>query len=318
MKSINVRKSMIALLLPLVCIGMVSCHGNKTTEASCSNDSDSVLTVTAIDMTDAPFEVRQYKYGKSTKYAEVGIDITVPAGTDGVSAAVRSVLFAEVDKNFGKDMGGERCIARYNGDMADVKKWITYYGSSSISHLSALCRDDIASNSAGEEDVKEENSITVNADIHSYALDLTITKDKYETSSFVVFNVVNYSDYGGAHPNSLAYGLVFNKKTGRQIKDLFVSGADSKMQSIIRKGLVRYFKTNGENVNANTLNEFLMLEGRTIPLPVCSPVPSDKGLVFTYQQYEIAAYVYGMPSFVVPYNEVMPFLTSEAKSQLGL
>jgi hypothetical protein len=39
--------------------------------------------------------------------------------------------------------------------------------------------------------------------------------------------------------------------------------------------------------------------------------------VFTYQQYEIASYAEGMPSFVVPYPDIEPFLTPEAKA-LGL
>ncbi|MBP5137098.1 MAG: DUF3298 domain-containing protein, partial [Paludibacteraceae bacterium] len=35
------------------------------------------------------------------------------------------------------------------------------------------------------------------------------------------------------------------------------------------------------------------------------------GLVFIYGQYEIAAYVYGMPQFTIPYSRLEPLLKEE-------
>lgn len=319
MKRKIIFKSMACLIVPFVCFGMMSCGGNKTNASSDSCDSDSLADSVVVDENDAPIEVKQYKYDKSTKYAEVSIDIAAPTGTDDVSAAIRSALLNEVDESFGVNEEDGRCIAKYKGDIANVQKWITYYGAPSLNRLSAMCRDDMSDNSVGDEESGEEGE-TVQADeeIHSYELGLTITKGKYETSSLAVFDVEYYSDYGGAHPNGVAYCMTFDKKTGKQVKNFFVPGAKSKMQNILRNGLVRYFKANGESVNARTLNECLMLEGNTIPLPACTPVPSSKGLVFTYQQYEIAAYAYGMPSFTVPYSELAPYLTSEAKALFGL
>jgi len=40
--------------------------------------------------------------------------------------------------------------------------------------------------------------------------------------------------------------------------------------------------------------------------------------VLSYQQYEIAPYAAGMPSFVLTYQEVRPYLTKEALQLLHL
>ena len=55
-----------------------------------------------------------------------------------------------------------------------------------------------------------------------------------------------------------------------------------------------------------------MLFVKRIPLPADHLVMRQNGLFFLYQLDEIAAYVYGMPCFTLPYDKVMPFMTAEA------
>jgi len=62
--------------------------------------------------------------------------------------------------------------------------------------------------------------------------------------------------------------------------------------------------------------ENLFIDGDIIPFPAFSPYPSKDGLVFVYQQYEIASYAAGMPAFTLPYEVVEPYLTEEAKAIL--
>ena len=45
-----------------------------------------------------------------------------------------------------------------------------------------------------------------------------------------------------------------------------------------------------------------------IPRPQFAPYLTPRGMVFTYQQYEIAAYAAGLPSFIVPYEKISSFL----------
>ena len=66
------------------------------------------------------------------------------------------------------------------------------------------------------------------------------------------------------------------------------------------------------------LNNYLFLETGVIPFPAWTPYPSEDGLVFTYQQYEIASYAAGMPEFTIPYADLRPYLTPEAKALVGL
>ena len=93
------------------------------------------------------------------------------------------------------------------------------------------------------------------------------------------------------------------------------------MQPLLREGLKSYFAENGVKMTDNELFENLQIgisgNDRTIPLPMLQPFPTGEGLVFTYQQYEVACYAAGMPSFVVPYNKIAPYLTEEASRLLA-
>jgi hypothetical protein len=51
----------------------------------------------------------------------------------------------------------------------------------------------------------------------------------------------------------------------------------------------------------------------TIPLPTTPPYMTIEGFTFIYQQYEIVAYAAGMPSDVIPYEQMKPCLTEYAQ-----
>ena len=76
------------------------------------------------------------------------------------------------------------------------------------------------------------------------------------------------------------------------------------MQDLIQEGLQAY----GEDM------DYLFIEDGVFPLPVWEPSLTKEGVSFTYQQYEIAPYAFGMPSFTIPYEKAMEFLTPEAKA----
>jgi hypothetical protein len=112
--------------------------------------------------------------------------------------------------------------------------------------------------------------------------------------------------------------ITFDRESGERIKILKddVAGA---MQPLLVKGLISYFSEYGEPMTEENLMEHLMLwETTQIPLPGWDPYPSADGLVFTYQQYEIASYADGMPNFTVPYKDVAPYMTPQAKNVLNI
>ena len=53
-----------------------------------------------------------------------------------------------------------------------------------------------------------------------------------------------------------------------------------------------------------------------LPMPVTPPLFGKDGIIVTYQQYEIAAYAAGMPSFVIPYNKAKGLLNQTGKALL--
>ena len=85
------------------------------------------------------------------------------------------------------------------------------------------------------------------------------------------------------------------------------------MQKLLIDGVYSYFKENGENFKKSNIWDYLMLEKKTIPLPVHQPSLTKDGLSFVYQQYEIAAYACGLPCFTIPYAKVKKYMTEEAR-----
>ena len=50
--------------------------------------------------------------------------------------------------------------------------------------------------------------------------------------------------------------------------------------------------------------------------PTTPPCFVKEGILFCYQEYEIAAYAAGAPEFVVPYSEISKFFTPTAADLL--
>ena len=94
-------------------------------------------------------------------------------------------------------------------------------------------------------------------------------------------------------------------------------GCLNDIQPLLRKGIAEYFSIYGEDVTPENVDEYLMTDNGVIPFPAWTPFPAENGLGFLYQQYEIAPYSAGMPGFTIPYDDILPFLTAEAKALLG-
>ena len=113
-------------------------------------------------------------------------------------------------------------------------------------------------------------------------------------------------------------GLTFGKKDGVLVDKMLDPACLDAIQPLLRKGLTKYFSDEDMEITQEELDNYLFLETGVVPFPAWTPYPSEEGLVFTYQQYEIAAYAAGMPEFTVPYADILPYLTPEAKALLDL
>lgn len=125
----------------------------------------------------------------------------------------------------------------------------------------------------------------------------------------VSFLFSSYLYAGGAHGGMLLRNLTFDAQTGKmlplreQIKDT------TKFLAIF---LEEFYKENG--ITAQTTMEEI---GYLVPLNELG-IPSilsltEDGLVCIYAQYEVAAYVVGMPSATIPYDRLEGVLDIDTK-----
>ena len=110
----------------------------------------------------------------------------------------------------------------------------------------------------------------------------------------------------------MLFRSTFRKSDGRRIGwDVFTETSGEKFQQILKEGLVEYFGVGSEAEFA----DHLMNEAgiHYIPLPQCPPLFTAEGVSFVYNQYEIAAYAAGLPSFTVGYDKLQPFMMTAGK-----
>lgn len=114
------------------------------------------------------------------------------------------------------------------------------------------------------------------------------------------------SDYaaGAAHGMPWGYLVSFDLKNLRQLTfdDIIApQGREAVLQMIIQE-----------------LNENYAEEGLTdaIDFPMADPALTTEGVQFDYQAYEIGPYSMGMPTVVLPYDKVRPYLTPLVKALL--
>ncbi len=110
---------------------------------------------------------------------------------------------------------------------------------------------------------------------------------------------------GGAHGTPWIKSHHFNIKKGKQYKleDLFIddSGFSERLVSIIRKEMegkeeFTYFESAEVNISEE---QFFLL--------------TEEGLEIRFQVYEIASYAVGMPSFMIPYEEISDLINTEGE-----
>lgn len=156
-------------------------------------------------------------------------------------------------------------------------------------------------------------------------LTTTVNIGKYcETDMFVTY-IMEYDTYLGGPHGSYAtyYASIFKNDGSRFTMDMILHSESEEFKSLIVDGLLNYFKECGEtDVTKSNLVEYLMgpedMTINNIPLPGTSPVLTKDGVMFVYQQYEIACYAAGMPTFIIPYEKILPYLSPEARKMMHM
>jgi hypothetical protein len=269
-----------------------------TAVAACNNQSKSLKT-------------ESFSASDTTAHSSFTMKAELPAGKDAASENIRRELIGVMDSQlaFIDSYESDRVFPAFEGD-GNNEQICNYYKENAAKHLRAL---------AGQDSAERAEYFDGDIPIPGWEYDFSLTKTA-DTLGYIVFQNLDYIYTGGAHGGMIGHGdMTFDRKTGERIKILNDNVADA-MQPLLVKGLISYFSEYGEQMTEESLMEHLMLweEITQIPLPGWDPYPSADGLVFTYQQYEIASYADGMPNFTVPYKDAAPYMTPQAKNVLNI
>ena len=279
-------------MFALAALILTSCNKKQAaTVSSADADSTTVVAPTEKSQTD---KLTTKKIAKSLKNDAGEFDLTIDF-PEGGNATLVNAIREYISESLGSTYGGgedESLQGSYSGDLADGEKMATYYFDLKVKEFTGMYND-----------MKQDGM----PEVPELASSIKITKD-YETDKVVTFLYNSYENGGGAHGGAVGSGMTFRKSDGRRIDwDLFTT---VKMQSIIRDGLKEYFevKTDDELAGCLTLNDSYIL-----PMPVTPPLFGKDGIIVTYQQYEIASYAAGMPSFVIPYKKAKDMMNNTGK-----
>lgn len=282
-----------------------------------------VLVAMSCDNVKGPMPTDVQYWADSTACAYLTMDVELPSGSDKASVNVRKELIGVMDDILSRitSYEDERFFGPFEGDENDTQSLLDYYRANAFGVISRLAQEDADERATfiiESDDFTAEEKETMLDNFPRWAYEFSLRKAE-DKDRYVVFQSRDYVYLGGAHGGVTGKGcMTFSKEDGRLVKDFVDPSRVGDIQPLIVKGLLEYWNEGGFDTTWDELKDVLFIEDGIVPLPAWSPFPADEGIVFIYQQYEIAAYAMGMPSFTVPYDDIEPYLTDEARQLLGL
>lgn len=190
----------------------------------------------------------------------------------------------------------------YDGSLEDGQQLVDFYGKIFKSEL-------IKKHTEQSQELSEDN-------LNGFSKSVVIKKD-YETDKLITFTVTEEIYLNGAHGMHYGYGQTFRKTDGRRFNTEMMCNLDTQgIHDIIKEGLRQYFSESyNEPINDESLKNCILTDKdiEYLPMPEYSPYITADGILFGYQPYEISFYAAGMPSFIVSFNDIMPYLTQTAR-----
>jgi hypothetical protein len=131
----------------------------------------------------------------------------------------------------------------------------------------------------------------------------------YWSKQLLTLSIYNWEDNGGAHGNyTIKYiniDLANNTEAGGVFNEC------DQLAAVQDKKLREYFKVS----NDSKISDFLLVDS----LPSANNcIITTKGITYSYDPYEIAAYAAGQIKLYIPYKEVEGCLTEEFKKLVGM
>ena len=271
---------------------------------------------------DLKTETREW--ADSTRSANLTMKVELPVtGQGAVADRIRTALVEVMDEQLSHIGSYEegRLFPAFEGDAAQTDALLAYYRDQALETLDKFAQEDMDDRYeyiAENEELSAEERKEILTSLPGWSYDFSLVKAR-ETDKYVVFLSQDYVYLGGAHGGVIGRGgLTFEKQDGLLVEKFLDPACLDAIQPLLRKGLTQYFAADDFEVTPEELDDYLFLETGVIPFPAWTPYPDKDGLVFTYQQYEIAAYAAGMPNFTIPYDDLLPYMTAEAKALLDL
>ena len=239
--------------------------------------------------TDVDIQTLSYKKTNNTIDLNISCDYPIQA-----NSAVGNAIAEYIEEQ----MGGTYTHSLVNGDSL-----INYYGQQLVKDLIENAQE----------------LIDAGATPQIMYQHLSFTKE-VETPTYITYLFTSESFLGGAHGMHTSQGVTFRKSDGRRFgHELIRQYVDTKdINSLLKEGLMRFFSDQNQPISHDEdLKNMLLIDDiNNIPLPSTPPYLTEKGVVFTYQPYEIACYATGIISFVVPYYKISDYLIPSIKSLL--
>lgn len=287
---------------------MAGCKGEKASAAEKVRDSvtsPSLIADSVVKKKDVPLVVDSIGKSYSTEKGDVDLAYSFPvSGPQPLVDSLRAYLSSELVW-IGDDYSDEGVESKPYSNFADGKGMINYYAKNAYK---SICKtlDEI-----------DDPEVTWKPEISKFIMKLN------ETERYVTYYSSFYTYSGGAHGMAFEYGATFDKMTGVMLRNVLSPKDIKALQPILRAGVESYFrgwyeKENDVEIRVKEEMDGLSLENGIIPLPGNGVYLSPEGVVFVYGQYEIGAYVIGMPTFTVPYKKIGKFLSPEARHLAGV
>ena len=287
----------ISISILLAAATLAGCSNKTQNETSDSTKADTTESVTNEVAEEKQEEFKTNKIAKKAKKPSGNYELTIDFPEDGNAILVNAIR-EYICESLGSSYGGgeeETKMGSYSGDLADGEQMAKYYFDIKVAEFDKMYKE---MKDEGRPDMPQLESST------------QITRD-YESDKVITYTFNSYENAGGAHGGSVSSGMTFRKSDGRRIGwELF---STVKMQSVLRNGLKEYFEVKTDEELEPCLS---LSNSYYIPMPTTPPICTKKGILVIYQQYEIAAYAAGMPSFIISYKNAKKMLNSTGKKLL--
>lgn len=214
-------------------------------------------------------------------------------------------LYLPLNNSDEEDESVLREYPAYNGNIDDGLQMIDYYGNGTIRYL-------LDARKGLEAERTQKNEMPI------LSQQIIIDKDEI-TPAYITYCVIGNSYLGGAHHSYTFYCRNISRKTNMPVDNMINRDCLRNLQPLLRKSVLQCIKNSGvESVTDSTLDNYVILsDDGLVPLPVHEPWLEQGRLQFVYQPYEIASYAVGAISFSVAVEDVVPYLSEDAKSLLN-